>query len=202
MTFREIRRRFQYLLHRDEFASELQEEMRLHVELRARKMRHQEVEDPEFAAQRQFGNRAALQEMSSEAWGWAAWERLGQDFRHAFRALRKTPGFTAVAILTLALGLGINSAVFSVVNAVMIRRLPYPDPDRLVSLWGEFVGNVPPGFVSPELKWGGPQRVNNLSAPAFLDFQQGTQAFAGLAAFTSKSRNLTGNGKPDQLEGE
>ncbi len=202
MTFREMQRRIQYLFQREQLSRDLEEEMRLHIELRARKLRKQAVADAEFAARRQFGNPTALREMSSEAWGWAAWERLGQDVRHAFRTLRKTPAFTVVAILTLALGLGINTAVFSVVNAVMLRRLPYTDPDRLVLLWGQYLRNVPPGFVSPEAKWGGPQRVNNLSAPAFLEFQKDTDAFAGLAGFTSVVRNLTGTGKPEQMEGE
>jgi putative ABC transport system permease protein len=201
MTFREMRRRFEYLFHRDRFASDLQDEMRLHVELRARKMGSQGAQDADSRALRQFGNRTALQEVSSEMWGWAAWERLAQDVRHAFRSLCKTPAFTVVAVLTLALGLGINTAVFSVVNAVMIRRLPYPEPDRLVSLWGQYLGKVPPGFVSREAKFGGPQRTN-LSAAAFLDYRQGTRDFLDVAAFSDTFRNLTGLGKPEQIAGE
>jgi macrolide transport system ATP-binding/permease protein len=132
-------RRVQYLFRRDRFTADLDEEMRLHVELRARKLEAHGVSayDAPYAAQRQFGNRSIIQDISSELWGLGAWERLVQDLRLGFRALRKTPGFTAVAVLTLALGLGINTAVFSVVNAIMLRALPYPDSDRLISLWEE-----------------------------------------------------------------
>src|SRR5438876_1024250 len=130
MNFREMGRRVRYLFHRDKFSVELEDEMRLHLDLRARKLQGLGVSDASYAAQRQFGNRTSLVELSSEMWGWGAWERLGSDIRHATRTLLKTPAFTVVAVLTLALGLGINTAIFSVVNAVMIRRLPYPEPDR------------------------------------------------------------------------
>src|ERR1022692_1222195 len=139
MSFQSFRRRLLHLFHRDEFAGDLNEEMRLHIELRARKLHQRGLSEEEaiHMAQRQFGNRTLVQDASSELWGWTAWERLFQDFRPGARTLRKTPGFTAIAVLTLALGLGINTAVFSVVNAVMIRSLPYPEPGRLISLWEE-----------------------------------------------------------------
>src|ERR1039457_2350642 len=143
MTFRELRRRLLHLFERDEFARDLNEEMRLHIELRARKLHQRGLSEEEaiHMAQRQFGNRTLVQDASSELWGWTAWERLFQDLRLGARTLRKTPGFTAIAVLTLALGLGINTAVFSVVNAVMIRSLPYPEPNRLVSLWKRPTGS-------------------------------------------------------------
>jgi len=150
MSFPELRRRLRYLFQRDEFTSDLNEEIRLHLDLRARKLRQQSISDKEAAymAQRQFGNRTIVQDASSELWGFAAWERLFQDFRLGARTLRKTPAFTAIAVLTLATGLGINTAVFSVVNAVMIRSLPYPAPDRLVSLWEETSPQPPVRFSS------------------------------------------------------
>lgn len=199
MAFREIRRRVRHLFQRDQFASDLNDEMRLHIELRARKLQTLGVNNASSAAQRQFGNRTAIQEISSEMWGWAAWERLAQDIRYATRTLLKTPTFTVVAVLTLALGLGINTAVFSVVNAVMIRRLPYPEPDRVVSLWGRFLREVP-GFVSPEAKWGGPPRTN-LSPAEWMDFRQ-CRALADLAAFQNSPKNLTGIGNPERISGE
>ena len=121
-------RRLVYLFHRDRFAADLQEEMRLHIELRARKLRRLGVgeEEAPYAARRRFGNPAALQDASAETWGWTAWERLLRDLRLGVRALKKAPGFAAVAVVTLAVGLGINTGVFSVVNAVMIRRSSQP----------------------------------------------------------------------------
>ena len=137
--FDRLWRRVTHLFQREEFTADLQEEMRLHVELRARRLEERGIDPAEAAsaARRSFGNPTVVQDASSEQWGFASWERLIQDLREGFRALIKTPGFTAVAILTLALGLGINNAVFSVVNAVILRSLPYPEPDRLISLWEE-----------------------------------------------------------------
>src|SRR5690242_11912012 len=129
MTAPQIVRRLRYLFHRDQFALELEEEMRLHLDLKARKL------GDAFAARRQFGNPAAIYKESTDMWGWIRFERLAQDFRLGVRSLRKTPGFTAVAVVTLTVGLGINTAIYSVVNAVMVRSLPYGDASRLVSLW-------------------------------------------------------------------
>ena len=130
-------RRIASFFRRDRLAADLDEEMRLHVELRARKLAGQGVPDAAFAARRQFGNTASLNEDSAGFWGWPSWERLAQDLRLAARGLGRTPSFTAVAVATLAVGLGINTAVYSVVNAVMVRGLPYPNAERLISLWEE-----------------------------------------------------------------
>jgi len=138
-----------------------------------------------------------------EMWGWTAWERLIQDVRHALRTLRKTPGFTVVAVLTLALGLGMNTAVFSVVNAVVIRTLPYHEPDRLISLWEEFTRLGPNTFNSSGRKLGGaggPKRTT-VSVANLLDYRH-SHAFTGLAGFEYSQKNLTGDGTPERLLGE
>lgn len=200
-------RRFLHLFHRDEFSSDLNEEMQLHVELRARKLHRQGIDSTEarYMAQRQFGNYAAIQDASSQLWGWTAWERLFQDFRLGARTLAKAPGFTAIAVLTLALGLGINVAVFSVVNAVMLRSLPYPEPDRLISLWEEQINRQAlqqSNSTGTRVGNAGSPRRTTVSVANLLDYRKATAAFDGLAAYDFTPMNLTGNGTPERLTGE
>ncbi len=200
---RRLFRRIQYLFRRGRFAAELHEEMRLHLDLRAEKLARQGVADAPSAARRQFGNYAALQDASSAHWGWGAWERLLQDLRHAARTLRKTPGFTLMAVATLAIGLGINTAVYSVVNAVMVRALPYPEASRLVSLWEESSNVEKTGFSSRGTPVGGngsPHRTT-VSVANLADYRK-VQAFGGVAAFSVASMNLTGRGVPERITGE
>jgi len=115
---------------------------------------------------------------------------LLQDLRYALRMLRKNPGFTAVAVLTLALGIGANTAIFSVVNAVLLRPLPYPEPDRIVQFM----------LVSPP--WA-PARTSNAAAiPEFMVWRELTEAFQDFSAYDSSSKgiNLTGGDPPELLK--
>ena len=109
------------------------------------------------------------------------------DLRYAIRMQRKNPGFTIVAVIALALGIGANTAIFSVVNTVLLRRLPYKDPDRLVMVWEEAT------------KAGYPQ--DTPAAANFIDWRDQNQVFEGMAATDYTSFNLTGSGEPERLEG-
>jgi predicted permease len=207
MSMRSLARRIKHLLHRDKFADELDEELRLHLELRADRLREHgmSAEEARLAARRQFGNRAAVEIASSEAWGWAVWERLAQDLRQALRALRKTPGFTAVVVATLAVGLGMNTAVFSIVNAVMLRSLPYRQPDRLVSLWEEATKRQEISKLNSSgqnLGGAGSRQRTTVAAANLVDYRKGTNAFEELAGVENTRMNLTGNGSPERLAGE
>src|ERR1044072_4938098 len=104
-----------------------------------------------------------------------------QDLRYGFRTLLKNPGFTAIAIIALALGIGANTAIFSVVNAVLLRSLPYKDPDRLIV----------PATVKP-----GAYDRGSVTYADVLDWQKEEQIFDSVAAFQPRSVDITGNGDP------
>ncbi|HMD32228.1 MAG TPA: ABC transporter permease, partial [Candidatus Acidoferrales bacterium] len=106
-----------------------------------------------------------------------------QDVRFGLRVLTKNPGFTAVAILTLALGIGANSALFSVVNGVLLKPLPFPEPDRLYAIYSS----------SPTFQH------SSIAYPNFLDWQKQNRSFSALGAFRSANYNLTGSGEPERL---
>jgi hypothetical protein len=206
MKAREFLGRIRYLFSRDRFAEDLREEMRLHIELRAAKLREWGLASDEagFAARRQFGNRGQWEDRSRDIWGWMMWERVVQDFRMGVRALRKTPGFTCVAVLTLAVGLGMNTAVYSVVNAVMLRQLPYAQPGQLVSLWEEHPqGHDKFSSHGDGLNAaGGAGALTRTSvAVANLADYSASQTMAGMASFDGAGMNLTGIGLPERIAG-
>jgi predicted permease len=168
-----IRRRLQNLLHRDAFDRDLQEEMRQHIEMQAaeNQANGMNASDARRAAKRQFGNATSLQETSRELWGWRALDEIARDLRLALRTLRRSPGFAAVAVITVALGIGLNMAVFTLVYQVVLRPVNYPDLNRLMDvhliLTEERRGTIP-------MSW---------SYPKFQDLLHWNRSFDALAAF-------------------
>jgi predicted permease len=176
-----IRLRFHALLHRRRLDRDLEEELAFHLATRA------ERSDP-LAARRSFGNPTLVKETMRDMWTFNWLDMLGKDLRYAARSLRKSPGFAAVAVLTLALGIGANTAIFSVVNAVLLRALPYPQPERLVELWG----NVKRARVERR----------GTSFADYLDWKRQSQSFEGMALFINATQTLTGTDEPERLPAE
>ena len=115
-------------------------------------------------------------------------ETFLQDLRYGARSLVRQPAFSLVAIVVIALGIGANTAIFSVVNTVLLRPLPYPNPDELVMVW-----ETAPKFSNP---------YNDVAPANFIDWREQNNVFAEIAAFTGQSVSLTGRGEPERLEGQ
>ncbi len=131
---------------------DLERELRSHLELETEEQQEAGLatEEARFRARRAFGNITLTKEAARGIWGWSSLERLKQDLAYAARTFARTPAFTAVVIVTLALGIGATSAIFSIVNAVLLHPLPYPNADRLVVIWEKLTRDPkgPPVFDS------------------------------------------------------
>jgi len=145
--------------------------------------------EAEQAARREFGSVTLMKERSREEWQWAWVETLLADLKLTLRRLRRSPGFAVTVLLTLAIGIGANTAVFSVVNSVLLKPLPYPDSDRLASLWLDAPGANGLSSFDSGLR---------LSPSMFLTFAEHNHSFESMGIWTMRYSNVTGIAQPDQ----
>jgi len=168
---------------------ELDEEIQAHLAM-AKRERMERGETPqaaELAARREFGNRTLIQETTREMWGWSWLETVWQDACYALRGMRRSPGFTAVAVVSLALGIGANTAIFSLVNTVMLRMLPVPEPGRLVELMHRFEDEP---------------RFNGFTWQIYQYFRDRNHMLSGLIGTAGSSLNVRVEGQaPEKVEG-
>lgn len=173
------------LFRRRRLDREIDDELAFHLAMRREQLAGDGREDAALDARRQFGNVAVIKEQTRDMWSFLSFETLMQDVRYALRALRRAPAFSVVAIAALAIGIGANSAVFSLVNAVFVQGLPYPEADRLVML----IGNVQRASV---------ERRGN-SYLDHLDWRSQSSAFVETAALTGTTSVLRTNAEPERL---
>src|SRR5260370_956363 len=147
--------------------------------------RGETFEEDQASARKEMGNAGLIKEVTREIWGWAALERLLQDLRFGARMLRKNPGSTLVAMLTLALGIGASTAIFSVVYGVLLRPLDYEKPEQIVR-------------VSEVNDKGG---AKQLADPNFQDLREQNHVLQGLAEYASIPESISGGSQPQRLIG-
>lgn len=164
-------RRAGMLIRRNRWRQELEEEMQLHAELRGNT--------------KKFGNELQLRERSQDMWGWRWLESLGQDIRHGLRLLARTPTATALALVSLTLGIGANTALFSLTDAVLLRSLPVAHPEQLAQLYNR----------SPLARRPSPVFTN----PMWEQIRDGQKAFSGIFAWSAQQFNLNEGGVEERV---
>jgi putative ABC transport system permease protein len=178
--------RLRALFRRESVLRDIEEELRVHVEMETETniKRGMAPDDARAAAMKSFGALSRNTELGYDIRGGGWLEILWQDLRYGMRMMLKNPGFTLVAVITLALGIGANTAIFSVVNAVLLRPLPYKDASRLMVLWER----------ERNIEQESPSYTN------FLDWQAQSRSFEQMAISRRDSANLTGAGEPERLD--
>jgi putative ABC transport system permease protein len=177
--------RLRGLFRRKAMEAALDEEVQSHLRMAAQERMDegQTSEQARLSAMREFGNVGLVKEVTRDVWGWSWLETLLQDIRYGLRQLRRSPGFTTVAVLTLALGIGANTAVFSLVDTILLRPLPYRNPGELL-------------LVSETLPQMGGDTEIGVAAAEYLDYRARNRCFAQTGAYEAAGFNLTGEGNP------
>src|SRR5215472_4371514 len=176
------------LFHRSRVERDMDEELRSHIANRANDLMrtagfsHAEAER---RARIEFGGYQKYKEEIRESLGAHFIETLRQDVRYALRMLRKSPGFTAVAVLTLALGIGANTAIFSVIEGVLLKPLPYPHPEQLVTI------NISPLALDP--------LVHNMAPEDYFIFREQARSFQSIGLYIGQPANITGTAEPEHV---
>jgi putative ABC transport system permease protein len=188
-TLTQLRLRLTAMLRQRRLDQDLDDEMAFHLAMREQANRDAGLtaDEAKMTARKQFGSQARVKESLRELWQWSSIDRAWQDLRFTMRSARRQPGFTLVVILTLALGIGASTAMFSIVDSVVLRPIAFEEPDRLVTLWetnrdrgiNRFTGSV----------------------ANYTDWQKDTTAFADLGAFVTRDDNRTDGAQPEQITG-
>jgi hypothetical protein len=186
----EFLRKMWALLQRRQLDADLEDEMKLHVELRAQEQMEAGAPPGEasYAARRRFGNVPLFRAASRDVWGLRWPEALSQDLRYGCRMLSKNPGVTVVVLLSLALGIGANTAIFSLLNALVLKALPVQHPEQLV----QFSETYPDGNDN-----------SNMSFPYFVRIRDRNQTLSSVFAYTGLGRvNVGFNGQAELAKGQ
>ena len=188
--FQKLRLRTRSLFERNRVEQDLSDELRFHLEKQIERKIAEGVtpEEARYAALRELGGIDQIKEECRDMRRVSYIENFLQDVHYGVRQLRRSPGFTAVAVLTLALGIGANTLIFSVVNAAVLHPLPFRDAGRLVTLWA----------TSPTIGYSGP---GTLADPDYIEWQEQNRVFSEIGAFRGQPSNLTGRGDPVRLMG-
>lgn len=183
--FHLIRRRLRALFRRQTLERDMIEEMRFHLDQRTADQLSDGLapDEARYAAQRRFGHLDRLQEEARELRGWRWLENLTMDLRLAVRSLQKSPAFTLLAVLTLALGIGANTAMFGMIQTILFKPLPYPDSDRVVRLYRATAQN----------------RNGHIAVADFLDFRRASNGLGEVAAYTPANASLSEPGNPAEM---
>jgi predicted permease len=169
--------------------ADLERELQSDLELEEEEQRGngKSPEEARYAARRAFGNITLIREQTHEVWGWAPVEQLWQDLHFGSRQLLRNPGFTFVAVITLALGVALSTTIFSVVSETLLRKPPVKDPDRLCAISSK---NLIKGYD-----------LEHVSVPDFESWRKQNSVFESMAVETGDSVTLTSNGEPEVVNG-